>query len=327
MPKTVNPRASATAEALDESVPRRDWRRWVRRALARSRREVSLGWRAAGRGVVEFYRSENLTFAASIAYYTLLSIFPFLLLVLAILSRLAVGGNGPSGQTLLAMIAGSVPSDFEFLVVQVRELARTPLRLSLAGTVVTLWASMGVFGAVTSAVNHAWGVEKSYGFFTHKLIAFLMMLAAGALAVVALTLVSASEVVDARWFSGVLLRFPELERLSGLLYDNATTLMFILVVGLIYYFVPNAQVRLRDVWFGAILAGLLWRAAFAGFAWYVRDLSRFSVHGSVAAVVVFLLWIYLSTVIVLYGVEVTAAYARLRKHVASGMPAAPVRQP
>ena len=86
--------------------------------------------------------------------------------------------------------------------------------------------------------------------------------------------------------------------------------MFIVVVGLIYYFVPNAQVRLRDVWFGAILAGLLWRLAFAGFSWYVRDLSRFSVHGSVAAVVVFLCGSTSPAVILLYGVEVTAAYAR-----------------
>jgi membrane protein len=300
-------------------------RRWPRRLLARSRRAANLAWRAAGRGVIEFYNSSNLTFAASIAYYTLLSIFPFLLLVLSILSRLAVGGHGASGQTLLAMLTGAVPSDFEFLFVQVRELARAPLNLSLAGTIVTLWAAMGVFGAITGAVNHAWGVEKSYGFFTQKLIAFVMMLAAGALAVVALTLVSASEVVDARWFSGVIDTFPELARLSGFLYDNAATMMFILVVGMIYYFVPNAQVRLRDVWFGAIFAGLLWRAAFAGFAWYVRDLSRFSVHGSVAAVVVFLIWIYLSAVIVLYGVEVTAAYARLRKHLPPDEPAAPAR--
>ncbi len=327
MSKIVSQPASSPAGAVSVVVPRSGWQRLARRAVARSRRELNLGWRAAGRGIVEFYSSSNLTFAASIAYYTLLSIFPFLLLVLSILSRLAVGGHGPTGQTMLAMIAGSVPSDFEFLFIQVRELARAPLNLSLAGTIVTLWASMGVFGAITSAVNHAWGVEKSYGFFTHKLIAFIMMLAAGGLAVVALTLVSATQVVDARWFEVVLQGFPELTRLSGFLYDNAATMMFILVVGLIYYFVPNAQVRLRDVWFGAILAGLLWRAAFDLFAWYVRDLSRFSVHGSVAAVVVFLVWIYLSAVIVLYGVEVTAAYARLRKHLPSAVPAAPVREP
>jgi membrane protein len=82
-------------------------------------------------------------------------------------------------------------------------------------------------------------------------------------------------------------------------------------------------VRLRDVWFGAILAGLLWRLTFSGFSWYVRDLSRFSVHGSVAAVVVFMVWIYISAVILLYGAGVTAAYARLRKHLPQDAPAAP----
>ena len=80
------------------------------------------------------------------------------------------------------------------------------------------------------------------------------------------------------------------------------------------------------MWYGAIVAGLLWRLTFAGFAWYVRDLSRFSVHGSVAAVVVFLLWVYLSAVILLFGAEITAAFARLRKHLPQEAPAAPARQ-
>jgi membrane protein len=77
------------------------------------------------------------------------------------------------------------------------------------------------------------------------------------------------------------------------------------------------------VWVGAVFTGLLWRAAFAGFSWYVRDLSRFSVHGSLAAVVVFLLWVYICAVILLYGVEFTAAYARLRRHRPETIPAAP----
>ena len=300
--------------------------RAARRVLARLRRAVRLAWGAARQGLVEFYSSDNLTFAASIAYYTLLSLFPFLLLVLSVLSRV-VGADDPRGVTVLSMVQSAVPSNFEFLVNQVRTLARTPLNLSVAGTLVTLWASMGVFGAITSAVNHAWGVEKSYSFLAHKLIAFLMMMAAGVIAVAALTLVSAARVVEARWFSVILLRFPDLAGLSSLVFDNAATLMFIMVVGLLYYFVPNAKVRLRDVWFGAILAGVLWRLAFDLFAWYVRDLSRFNVHGSVAAVVIFLIWIYVSAVIVLYGVEVTASYARLRKHLPADAPAAPALQP
>jgi membrane protein len=135
-------------------------------------------------------------------------------------------------------------------------------------------------------------------------------------------------VIQASWFAGVLARFPALTAFTGFVYSNLPTPMFIVVVGLIYYFIPNAKVRLRDVWFGAILAGVLWRLAFWGFAWYVRDLDRFrNFHGSVTGIVVFLVWVYLSAIILLYGVEVTAAYARERKNIPSGVPAAPVLQP
>jgi membrane protein len=116
---------------------------------------------------------------------------------------------------------------------------------------------------------------------------------------------------------------PRLLVLQGFAVRWATTVLFILVVGLVFYFVPNAKVRFRDVWVGAVLTGLLWRGALALFSDYVRDLSRFSVHGSIAAVIVFLLWVYVSAVILLYGVEVTAAYARLRRHRAETAPAAP----
>jgi membrane protein len=101
-------------------------------------------------------------------------------------------------------------------------------------------------------------------------------------------------------------------------------IVFILVVGLVFYFVPNAKVRFRDVWVGAIFTGVLWRGALFGFSWYVRDMSRFSnIHGSIAAVVVFLVWIYTTAVLFLYGVEVTAANARLRRHRPEEIPAAP----
>ncbi len=93
-------------------------------------------------------------------------------------------------------------------------------------------------------------------------------------------------------------------------------LIFILVVGLIFYFVPNAKVRFKDVWPGAIFTGVLWRLMLLGFTWYLRDLSRFTkIHGSISAAVVFLLWVYLSAVILLYGVEFTVSYARLRRHI------------
>jgi membrane protein len=287
------------------------------------KRNWRLGWQAAGRGVIEFYRSSNLTFAASIAYYTLMSMFPFTLLMLVILQHWSpANGNA----TLLDIITRALPSHFDFVSQQIQQLGQTPLRLSVAGTLLTLWASMGVFGAITSAVNHAWGVEKPIGFFKHKLVAFVMMLCAGTLLVATLFLISAVQVVETRWFSHIIADYPALSGYSGFAYRNAPLPMFILVVGLIYYYAPNAQVRLRDVWFGAILAGVLWRLTFEGFSWYVRDLSRVTIHGSITTVVLFLVWIYISAVVFLYGVEVAAAYARLRKHLPQNAPAAPARE-
>ena len=68
---------------------------------------------------------------------------------------------------------------------------------------------------------------------------------------------------------------------------------------------------------------LLWRLAFDGFAWYVEDQPAHQIHRSIAAVVVFLLWVYVSSIILMYGVEFTAGYARLRRRRPEEMPAAP----
>jgi membrane protein len=150
-----------------------------------------------------------------------------------------------------------------------------------------------------------------------------MLITASLLLLVGLLLVSAIDVAEASWFAVILARVPELTILQGWLVKSASTLIFILIVGLVFYFVPNAAVRFRDVWVGAVLTGLLWRVALAGFSRYVRDWQRFSVHGSIAAVVVFLFWVYVCAVILLYGVQVTAAYARLRRHRPDEIPAAP----
>ncbi len=101
-------------------------------------------------------------------------------------------------------------------------------------------------------------------------------------------------------------------------------MLFIFVVGLVYYFVPNTKVRFRDVWVGAVMTGLLWKGALETWSWYISDMTRFTrVNGSIAAVVVFLVWVYVQAVILLYGAEFTAAYARLRRSRHSGS----LRQP
>ncbi len=267
---------------------------------------------SAWQGFRGFYSRDNLTYAASIAYYSLLSLFPSFLLAFALLG--SATADAADRQAVLTFVLRYFPTRFEFITAQLDALRDSWGTLGVVGTLALVWGALGVFGAVSTAVNYAWGVEQPRGFWKHKLVSFLMLLFAGFLLLVALVLVSASQVVGASWFTGVLAGFPGLAILRGLTIRYATTLLFMLVVGLVYYYVPNATVRLRDVWVGALMTGLLWKGALEAFSWYVRDMSRFTrVNGSIAAVVVFLVWIYTQAVILLYGVEFTAAYARLRR--------------
>ncbi len=279
-------------------------------------RRVRAGLRLTGlsawRGFLGFYNSDDLTHAASISYYALLSLFPFFLLALTILG--GATADDTERRAVMVFVLRYFPAQFEFITRQLDSFRADRLSIGVMGTIALVWGALGVFGAVSTAVNHAWGVEKQRSFWKHKLFSFLMLTVAGTMFIVALLLISATRVVSASWFAGVLANFPGLVVLRSLTIRNATTLLFIAVVGFVYYWVPNAKVRFRDVWIGAVVTGLLWKGTLEGFAWFVRDMSRFTrINGSIAAVVVFLMWVYVQAVILLYGVEFTAAYARLRR--------------
>jgi membrane protein len=289
-----------------------------RRLGRRLRRLPRLMGLAAWQGFVGFYNSNDLTYASSIAFFALLSLFPFLLLSLSILGMFTASEHDRG--VVLDFVLRYFPRQFDFVTIQIDSFRQRRTVLGIGSFVIMVWAALGFFGSITTAVNYAWRVEKQFGYWKHKLVSFLMLAAAGLLMVIGLLLLSARTVVQATWFASVLARSPRLGYFESVVVEWATTLIFISVVGLIFYFVPNARVRFKDVWPGAVVTGMLWRLALMGFGWYVRDLSRFSVHGSVAAVVVFLMWVYLSSVILLYGVEFTVAYARLRRLIPEDLP-------
>ncbi len=297
------------------------------RGIWRQSREMLLAWvRTIGaafwRGFMEFIKSDDLTYAASVAYYALLSLFPSFLLAFSLLGEFAVDES--RRLAIIDFLLRYFPTHFDFLTHQLDAFRTQRVQIGIGGLVALTWAALGIFSAVSSAVNHAWGVDKQRTFLKHQLFSFLMMLAAGFLLVIALAAVSAMQVVEANWAAELVLRLRFLAVFQSLVVRWATTLMLIFVVGLIFYFVPNAKVRFRDVWPGAIVTGLLWRGTLIGFSFYIRDMGRFTmVHGSIAAVVVFLIWVYTCAVLLMYGVEFTAAYARLRRGRTDEAPAAP----
>ncbi|OFW01981.1 MAG: hypothetical protein A3I61_00465 [Acidobacteria bacterium RIFCSPLOWO2_02_FULL_68_18] len=291
------------------------------RILLRIRAELRLSGLAAWRGLVRLVNGNDLTHAAAIAYYALLSLFPFLLLGISMLG--SITADDEDRLAVLTFVFRYFPTQFDFVNTQLDAFRRTRLPLGVAGGLALIWASLGVFGAITSAVNEAWGVERQRSFLKHRLVSFLMLGAAGGVLVAALLVVSAVEVANASWFGVMLARFEWLRAFESFAFRYAATILLIVAVGLVYYFIPNAKTRFRDVWVGAVLTGVLWSAALEGFTWYIGRSGQFNlIHGSIAAVVVFLLWIYVSSVILMYGVEFTAAYARLRRRRPDEVPVA-----
>jgi membrane protein len=294
------------------------WQRLVRRLRA----EFRLSGLAAWRGLTGLINGNDPTHAAAIAYYALLSFFPFLLLAISLLGGVAASER--DREAVLTFVLQYFPAQFDFVIAQLDALREARFQLGLAGALMLIWASLGVFGAVSSAVNEAWKVEKQRSFWKHRMVSFLMLVAAGGVMLLALLLVSFLQVAQTTWFGVMLARFEWLMALQSFAFRHLSTALFIVGVGLLFYFIPNAQTRFRDVWVGAIFTGLLWRVAFDGFSWYLASSPRITmIHGSIAAVVMFLLWVYVSAIILMYGVEFTAAYARLRRRRPEEIPAAP----
>jgi len=285
------------------------------------RRELRLWGQAAWRALLGLVSRNDLTHAASIAYYSLLSLFPFLLLIISILGAVTADENDRA--KVLGFVFRYFPTRIDFMTDQLDSFRADRLRIGVAGGVGLVWASLGFFGAVTSAVNEAWGVEKQRSFWKHRLVSFLMLVAATTAMAVALLFVSFLQVAESSRIGQALAGAQWFIALQTFVFRYLALVLLMFVTGLVFYFIPNARTRFRDVWVGAILTGLLWRIALSGFSWYVRQNERLMmIHGSITTVVVFLLWIYISSVILMYGVEFTAAYARLRRHRTEQMPAA-----
>ncbi|HEY1303027.1 MAG TPA: YihY/virulence factor BrkB family protein [Vicinamibacterales bacterium] len=291
------------------------------RILRRVRTELRLSGTAAWRGFVELINSNDLTHSASIAYYALLSLFPFLLLILSLLG--AVTADEHDRVAVLDFVFRYFPTQLDFVTNQLDAFRAARVQIGIGGLLALVWGSLGVFGAVTSAVNEAWGVEKQRSFLKHRLVSFLMLVAAGGVMMVALMIVSLVEVVERSRFGAIVTNIRGMYVVQTLGFQYLGTVLVIIAVGLVFYFIPNAKTRFRDVWVGAILTGVLWRLAFDGFSWYIgRNTGMRMIHGSVAAILGFLLWIYVSSIILMYGVEFTAAYARMRRRRPDDVPAA-----
>lgn len=248
-------------------------------------------------------RDEVPLVATSIAYYALFSLFPLLLfLVIAATSYL-----GAERALVTQLVSRFFPGTEALDPVQ-RVLTDTLEKRGTTGLVALvalLWSGSGVFTAIARGVNRAWDVSQPRPFWKARLLGVLLALG--------LALLLAASLVTTTILN-VLRNVPQLGWLPGwgiLLWVAAIAINFLMFL-VLYAVLPNAPIEVRWVLPGAALAALAWEAAKGGFAFYLQNFSRYDlVYGSVGAIIVFLLWAYVSAFILLVGAELCQAYARV----------------
>lgn len=247
--------------------------------------------------------------AASIAYYTLFSFFPLLILLVGFAS--SVLKDEPVQQLVLDAVAESLPTAQDLVKGNIERALNVGGTVQIAGSIGLLWSAMGVFTALAQSINRAWHTAPARNFLFGRLVALAM--------VISLTALLILWVVSTTVF-GLFPRF-EVPIFGGLVvYETyawgilSRLIPYFVIFALflnLYRWVPNTKVRWREALWGAGISALGWELANSAFALYLSNsLARYQlIYGSLGALIALMLWIYLSSVIVLFGAHLSATVA------------------
>jgi membrane protein len=272
-------------------------------------------------GVVEILRVAFQRFAAergseasaSMAYYTLFSIFP-MLLALIVIGSFFVDRTVVQNQ-LLNVLQGIIPGVEEVIIGNIEQVLQLRGAVSFFALVSLTWSATSVFNILVKNINRAFPKAAVPDFFKGRLMGFYMILFLITLMLVSFGVSTLSGLVPA-------IKVPLNDR-----YLHETLIWqiggFLVPIGFnflmfwaLYYWVPTVKVERKASILGALVAGVAWELLNNAFTWYLS--SGFSqyrlVYGSVGMIVAFLFWIYLTATIMLLGAHLTASIQMAMVH-------------
>jgi membrane protein len=262
------------------------------------------------KGAFERFQHDSMTqWAAALTYYSLLSLFPALLFAVAVLGYFGEQALVTDAADYLKT-AGAPPETVDAITkaLESAQSQRGTAAGALAvGLATSLWGATGAFGSAGAALNEIWRVEEGRGFVKHKLnnllwtlallvlmlITFVLVFLGGELASDVLGLIGLGDNVATIW---AFARWP------------AALLSAMLVYAVVYYAAPNVEIRhWQYITPGAAFGVPAWILASAAFFVYVSELATYSAtYGAFAAVVILLIWLWLTNVVLLFGAELNA---------------------
>lgn len=213
--------------------------------------------------------------------------------------------------TVVERILADLPIKAGLVIDTIRAVSRASEPLTVLGVLGLVWTAMGMFGAIRDSLNAAWGVRARHNLFRQKLVDLGSVLGLGLL--LGGSILGTAGLHTMRHVSAMVLgRYSQqMETLwgaSGWVFPAVVTFIAFLLV---YRFVPDVRHGFRDVWSGALVATVLFEVAKHVFTLYVANFTHFTaLYGALGAVMLFLLWVYVSAMILLFGAELAAVYER-----------------
>jgi membrane protein len=281
--------------------------------------------RMVSHAVHQFHENDLFTSAAAMSYFGLMTLFPALLLLLAISNRIAAGNE------MITHIVQVYPGSGKFLRTTISSLSGISTGVMITCGVVVLWAGSWVFAVVERALNRIWGTTPRT-FLHGRALTLGMIGIIGVLLSVSVFVTSilvALQEIAARLSPRQLENYRLLSSVGSVFWQIVFALVSLLVTfalfTIVYKFMPNAHVPLRDTLPGALIGSLLWEAAKYVFAWSLNYFHYDQIYGSVGAVVAVLTWGYVSSLVLLFGAQLTGVFHR--EHMEHPVPAPGINVP
>ncbi|MGI8650291.1 MAG: YihY/virulence factor BrkB family protein [Rubrobacter sp.] len=264
--------------------------------------------------VQEFIRDDAMGLAAQLAYYLILALFPFILVLVSLTSLV---GNPELASTALTYFQQVMPTQlfdlFESFIGPIIDGSNPAPGLLSFGILFTIWSASGAFAAFINALNKAYDVEETRPFWKVRGIAILMTLGLSALIIFAVLLLVLGPSIG----SGIAGYFGlggTFKLLWNILRWPVALMLMVLAVALMFYFAPDAGQPFRWITPGGFVGVFLWLLASAAFSLYVNNLGSYDqTYGSIGVVIVLLLYLYIASLTILFGATLNATLVRLKE--------------
>jgi membrane protein len=243
----------------------------------------------------DFTKDNGPQWAAALAYYALLSVFPLMLAALSVASYFVdVGWVADQATAILGEFVPTGQNELRGIIYGIYEARGSATLISIA---LLLWSGSQVFGVATQALNLAFNADETYTFLRRILVQFAMAGTIGVLLIVALLSRTVIEFVAQRLgFSGPLIT------LANALEWLVPGILLAIALFLAYRWVPRCTVHAGPAWIGALTATIAFLVARPLFAFYIDRFANYNlVYGALAILIILVFWAWVTAQIFLFG--------------------------